>query len=120
MSFFFSCIAALLGAQVILTDLPDRLKLLRKNVETNLYGHVKGSATVQELSWGDDPEPDITDPLPDYGKIFPYQPWECRIANDSVLVSFSVLYIGNLELANTCKTLQYYYDKADMDTILGG
>ncbi|KAL0456341.1 UNVERIFIED_CONTAM: protein N-lysine methyltransferase METTL21A [Sesamum latifolium] len=30
------CIAALLGARVILTDLPDRLKLLKKNVETNL------------------------------------------------------------------------------------
>ncbi|KAG8369479.1 hypothetical protein BUALT_Bualt14G0018000 [Buddleja alternifolia] len=60
------CIAALLGAQVILTDLPDRLKLLKKNVETNLYGDVRGSAKVNELTWGDDLDPDFTDPLPDY------------------------------------------------------
>ncbi|KAJ8538546.1 hypothetical protein K7X08_027767 [Anisodus acutangulus] len=47
------CIAALLGAQVILTDLPDRLRLLKKNVEANLYGDLRGSATVNELtcSW---------------------------------------------------------------------
>ncbi|KAJ4823956.1 hypothetical protein Tsubulata_016437 [Turnera subulata] len=39
------CIAALLGAQVVLTDLPDRLRLLRKNVEANLgHGDVRGSA----------------------------------------------------------------------------
>ncbi|XP_075086860.1 uncharacterized protein LOC107808401 isoform X2 [Nicotiana tabacum] len=48
------CIAALLGAQVILTDLPDRLRLLKKNVEANLYGDVRGSATVTELTWGDE------------------------------------------------------------------
>ncbi|KAL7145514.1 hypothetical protein ABFS83_07G089400 [Erythranthe nasuta] len=60
------CIAALLGAQVILTDLPDRLKLLRKNVESNLYGHVRGSATVSELTWGDGLHTDFTDPLPDF------------------------------------------------------
>ncbi|KAL0377131.1 UNVERIFIED_CONTAM: Protein-lysine methyltransferase C42C1.13 [Sesamum calycinum] len=56
----------LLGAQVILTDLPDRLKLLKKNVETNLYGDVRGSATVNELTWGDDLDTDITDPSPDF------------------------------------------------------
>ncbi|KAK4349309.1 hypothetical protein RND71_032064 [Anisodus tanguticus] len=44
------CIAALLGAQVILTDLPDRLRLLKKNVEANLYGDLRGSATVNELT----------------------------------------------------------------------
>ncbi|XP_011091630.1 protein N-lysine methyltransferase METTL21A [Sesamum indicum] len=60
------CIAALLGAQVILTDLPDRLKLLKKNVETNLYGDVRGSATVNELTWGDDLDTDFTDPSPDF------------------------------------------------------
>ncbi|XP_051133137.1 uncharacterized protein LOC127252845 [Andrographis paniculata] len=59
------CIAALLGAQVTLTDLPDRLKLLKKNVETNLYGHIRGSATVKELTWGDDLDSNFTDPLPD-------------------------------------------------------
>ena len=63
-----SCIAALLGAQVFLTDLPDRLRLLKKNVETNLkQGDLRGSATVHELTWGDDPEPELIEPLPDYG-----------------------------------------------------
>lgn len=60
------CIAALLGARVILTDLPDRLRLLKKNVETNLYGDVRGSATVNELTWGDGLDKDFTDPLPDF------------------------------------------------------
>lgn len=63
------CIAALLGAQVILTDLPDRLRLLRKNVETNVITGgrgAQGSASVRELTWGDDPDPDLIDPPPDY------------------------------------------------------
>lgn len=60
------CIAALLGAQVILTDLPDRLRLLRKNIETNLYGELRGSATVNELTWGYNLDPDLRDPSPDY------------------------------------------------------
>lgn len=59
------CIAALLGAEVILTDLPDRLRLLKKNVEANLYGDVRGSATVDELTWGDDLDPQFTHPMPD-------------------------------------------------------
>ncbi|XP_047977354.1 protein N-lysine methyltransferase METTL21A [Salvia hispanica] len=60
------CIAALLGAHAILTDLPDRLKLLKKNVETNLYGDIRGSARVEELTWGDDLDKDFTDPSPDF------------------------------------------------------
>lgn len=60
------CIAAFLGAHVILTDLPDRLKLLKKNVEANLYGNVRGSAVVDELTWGTDLDPDFCNPLPDY------------------------------------------------------
>ena len=65
---FPSCIAALLGAQVFLTDLPDRMKLLKKNVETNLKQvDLRGSATVNELTWGDDPDPGLIQPLPDYG-----------------------------------------------------
>lgn len=63
------CIAALLGAQVILTDLPDRLRLLRKNVETNVNTGgrgAQGTASVRELIWGDDPDPDLIDPPPDY------------------------------------------------------
>ncbi|KAA3461813.1 protein N-lysine methyltransferase METTL21A-like isoform X2 [Gossypium australe] len=61
------CIAALLGAQVILTDLPDRLRLLKKNVESNLRHGVRGSAAVKELTWGDDPDNDLIEPPPDYG-----------------------------------------------------
>ncbi|KAL8134941.1 hypothetical protein AgCh_009814 [Apium graveolens] len=60
------CIAALLGAHVLLTDLPDRLKLLKKNVQENLYGNVRGSATVIELTWGDHPHPTLINPSPDY------------------------------------------------------
>eukprot|EP00257_Ricinus_communis_P005428 XP_002519593.2 protein N-lysine methyltransferase METTL21A [Ricinus communis] len=61
------CIAAFLGAQVTLTDLPDRLRLLRKNIEANLtHGNVRGSAVVKELIWGDEPESDLIELLPDY------------------------------------------------------
>ncbi|EOX92732.1 S-adenosyl-L-methionine-dependent methyltransferases superfamily protein [Theobroma cacao] len=63
------CIAALLGAQVVLTDLPDRLRLLKKNVETNLRHGVRGSAAVKELTWGDDPDHDLIEPPPDYEGI---------------------------------------------------
>nr|DAD35913.1 TPA_asm: hypothetical protein HUJ06_006553 [Nelumbo nucifera] len=63
-----SCIAAMLGGQVTLTDLPDRLRLLRKNVEANVIDRdVRGSATVSELIWGDDPDSELIEPLPDYG-----------------------------------------------------
>ncbi|KAL8153744.1 hypothetical protein V2J09_011504 [Rumex salicifolius] len=61
------CIAALLGSQVILTDLPDRLRLLKKNVDTNLgTSDMRGSAIVREQIWGDDPYPEILEPIPDY------------------------------------------------------
>ncbi|XP_062077964.1 uncharacterized protein LOC133782646 [Humulus lupulus] len=61
------CIAALLGGQVILTDLPDRLRLLKKNVQVNLdHGNVRGSATVIELIWGDDPDTQVIEPSPDF------------------------------------------------------
>lgn len=62
------CIAALLGAQVILTDLPDRLKLLKKNVDANLkHENMRGTATVRELTWGYDADADLVDLPPDYG-----------------------------------------------------
>ncbi|KAL8196117.1 hypothetical protein R6Q57_025117 [Mikania cordata] len=60
------CIAALLGSQVILTDMPDRLKLIKKNIEDNLYGDVRGCATVNELIWGDCPDPELVKPVPDF------------------------------------------------------
>lgn len=60
------CIAALLGGQVVLTDLPDRLRLLRKNIEVNLrHGNMRGSAKVMEFTWGDDLDPELTEPPPD-------------------------------------------------------
>uniref|UniRef100_A0A2P2K560 Protein N-lysine methyltransferase METTL21A n=1 Tax=Rhizophora mucronata TaxID=61149 RepID=A0A2P2K560_RHIMU len=63
------CIAALLGAQVIVTDLPDRLRLLKKNMEANLrHGDEGGSASVKELIWGDEPDQDLIAPLPDFGR----------------------------------------------------
>ncbi|KAI8542613.1 hypothetical protein RHMOL_Rhmol08G0151000 [Rhododendron molle] len=66
------CIAALLGAKVTLTDLPDRLRLLRKNIETNLYGDVRGSAAVSELIWGEEPDTELIDPSPDFDAILEY------------------------------------------------
>ncbi|KAL6861697.1 hypothetical protein ACP4OV_017397 [Aristida adscensionis] len=63
------CAAALLGAHVVLTDLPDRLRLLRKNVQLNAPAddaHIPGSARVAELVWGDDPDPELLNPLPDF------------------------------------------------------
>ncbi|KAL5225869.1 hypothetical protein ABZP36_012508 [Zizania latifolia] len=59
------CVAAHLGADVLLTDLPDRLKLLRKNVELNA-GDVRGSARVAELVWGDDADPEWLQPPPEF------------------------------------------------------
>lgn len=79
--FLFRCIAALLGAHVLLTDLPDRLKLLKKNVEENLYGNVRGSATVIQLTWGDHPDPKLINPYPDYGNY----PFNVYIINFGVV-----------------------------------
>ncbi|RDY03234.1 Protein-lysine methyltransferase METTL21D [Mucuna pruriens] len=61
------CIAALLGGEVVLTDLPDRLRLLRKNIETNMkHVSLRGSVTATELTWGEDPDAELVDPAPDY------------------------------------------------------
>ncbi|CAA7403405.1 unnamed protein product [Spirodela intermedia] len=61
------CAAALLGARVVLTDLPDRLKLLKKNVEVNVKErNARGSAEVCELTWGDDLDAELTEPPPDF------------------------------------------------------
>ncbi|KAM3196969.1 hypothetical protein ACQJBY_072573 [Aegilops geniculata] len=55
-----SAVAALLGARVVATDLPDRVRLLRKNLEENVCNGVVGggSAKVAELVWGDEYELD--------------------------------------------------------------
>ncbi|KAG5108477.1 hypothetical protein JHK84_045384 [Glycine max] len=61
------CIATLLGSEVIVTDLPDRLRLLRKNIETNMkHVSLRGSVTATELTWGEDPDPELIDPKPDF------------------------------------------------------
>ncbi|XP_059065121.1 uncharacterized protein LOC131067122 isoform X3 [Cryptomeria japonica] len=61
------CIAALLGGNAILTDMPDRLRLLAKNVEENVRElDARGSASVRELTWGEDLDSDLLNPLPDY------------------------------------------------------
>ncbi|EPS59615.1 hypothetical protein M569_15191, partial [Genlisea aurea] len=58
--------AAYLGGEVILTDQHSMLRLLRKNVESNLDGNIRGSATVAELTWGDYFDQHFTDPPPDF------------------------------------------------------
>ncbi|KAG0460798.1 hypothetical protein HPP92_021095 [Vanilla planifolia] len=62
------CVAALLGASVILTDLPDRLKLLKKNVDANVGIPVttRGYVKVLELTWGDELDPHFINPFPDF------------------------------------------------------
>jgi len=61
------CVAALLGANVILTDMNDRLRLLQKNVDENVCALSKiGSAQVLELNWGDTLDDEFIDPLPDF------------------------------------------------------
>lgn len=56
-----------MGGEVILTDLPDRMRLLRKNIETNMkHVSLRGSITATELTWGEDPDPELIDPTPDY------------------------------------------------------
>ncbi|KAG0578646.1 hypothetical protein KC19_4G039000 [Ceratodon purpureus] len=61
------CVAALLGANVTMTDMEDRLRLLQKNVDENSYSLSKaGRASVRELTWGDKPEREIVNPLPDF------------------------------------------------------
>lgn len=62
------CVAALLGANVILTDLHDRLKLLKKNVDANVgvLGNARGSARVLELTWGDYLDTEFFETLPDF------------------------------------------------------
>jgi hypothetical protein len=77
------CVAALLGSHVVLTDLPDRLKLLRKNVHLNV-DDVAGSARVTDLVWGDDPDPELLQqPLPDFGTDFPS--WILQYSNTVLL-----------------------------------
>ncbi|GAQ90561.1 hypothetical protein KFL_006560050 [Klebsormidium nitens] len=61
-------VAFLGAARVILTDMPDRLRLLRQNVEDN-YVAPKGSPAsleVVELLWSTEPTAALLDPRPDW------------------------------------------------------
>ncbi|MQM09481.1 hypothetical protein Taro_042356 [Colocasia esculenta] len=61
------CVAALLGDQVMLTDLPDKLRLLKKNVEVNVKGrNARGSAEICELTWGDERDSELIEPPPEF------------------------------------------------------
>lgn len=60
---------------MVLTDLSDRLKLLKKNVDANFEnGPAKGSARVSELTWGDEIDSELIEPShPDFGTHFFHQ-----------------------------------------------
>lgn len=73
--------------------MPDRLRLLKKNVETNLHGDVRGSATVTELVWGDNPDPLLTKPLPDYGNRFSY--YLFLKPEKQFIFGFGIIFCGN-------------------------
>ncbi|XP_054579448.1 protein N-lysine methyltransferase METTL21A isoform X1 [Eptesicus fuscus] len=47
-------VAALLGAQVTITDRKVALEFLKSNVEANLPLHIQPKAVVKELTWGQD------------------------------------------------------------------
>lgn len=81
-------VAALLGARVVATDLPDRLRLLRKNLEENL-GPGDGDARVAELVWGedDDPDPEMMHPELLLGSDVVYS----EEAVDDLLATLSIL-----------------------------
>eukprot|EP00850_Spirogloea_muscicola_P010864 SM000065S20213 [mRNA] locus=s65:351795:354263:- [translate_table: standard] len=61
------CVAALLGARVVLTDVFGQLALLEKNLRENIPELVaSGYATARELVWGDEIDADLVSPAPDY------------------------------------------------------
>ncbi|KAI7996921.1 Exocyst complex component SEC5A [Camellia lanceoleosa] len=63
------CIVALLGADVILTNLPYRLRLLRKNVGTNLYGNIRRFVVASQVIWGEKPIVELIRSLPNYVRM---------------------------------------------------
>lgn len=64
---FVGCVATLLGAEVILTDLPDRLRLLQKNVAENTGQYsTQVLASVQELTWGEELDESLITPFPEF------------------------------------------------------
>lgn len=117
------CIAALMGAQVILTDLPDRLRLLKKNIENNLrHGDLRGSAVVTELTWGDVPDQDLIQPLPDYvlGSDVIYSEGAVGDLLDTLLQlcgTQTTIFLAG-ELRND-SVLEYFLEAAMKDFVIG-
>ncbi|KAK4749046.1 hypothetical protein SAY87_026495 [Trapa incisa] len=116
------CIAALLGANTILTDLPDRIRLLKKNAETNIRCGVRGSATVRELTWGYDPDVELIEPLPDYvlGSDVIYNEEAVMDLLDTLMqlcgTQTTIILAG--ELRNDA-ILEYFLEAAMKDFIIG-
>ncbi|XP_065848157.1 uncharacterized protein [Euphorbia lathyris] len=117
------CIAALLGAQVTLTDMPDRLRLLKKNIESNLrHGNVRGSAVVEELVWGDEPDQDLVEPFPDYvvGSDVIYSEGAVKDLLDTLMhlsgTQTTIFLAG--ELRNDA-VLEYFLEAAMEDFVIG-
>lgn len=82
------CVAALLGANVILTDVDDRLRLLQKNVDENLHSLQNiGTAIVRAQIWGDLLDRECLDPLPDFGLASSSCPHLCE-AKSALLLPF--------------------------------
>ncbi|GMN46150.1 hypothetical protein TIFTF001_015327 [Ficus carica] len=115
------CIAALLGGHVILTDLPDRLRLLKKNIEVNLgHGNIRGSATVTELTWGDDPDLQLIEPLPDFGSDVVYS--EGAVADLLATLKQLCGYETTIFLAGELRNdaiLEYFLEAAMKDFLVG-
>ncbi|KAL9432521.1 hypothetical protein AB3S75_027538 [Citrus x aurantiifolia] len=117
------CIAALMGAQVILTDLPDRLRLLKKNIENNLrHGDLRGSAVVTELTWGYDPDQELIQPLPDYvlGSDVIYSEGAVGDLLDTLLQlcgTQTTIFLAG-ELRND-SVLEYFLEAAMKDFVIG-
>ncbi|KAM7254919.1 hypothetical protein ACFE04_020160 [Oxalis oulophora] len=115
------CVAALLGAQVFLTDMPDRLRLLNKNVETNLgQGDVRGTAIVKELVWGDYIDKELIQPLPDYGSDVIYSEGAVGDLLDTLLQlcgSQTTIFLAG-ELRNDT-VLEYFLEAAMNDFVVG-
>ncbi|GFS40547.1 S-adenosyl-L-methionine-dependent methyltransferases superfamily protein [Actinidia rufa] len=112
------CIAALLGAEVILTDLPDRLRLLKKNIETNLDGDFRGSAAVNELIWGEELDTKLIEPLPDYDVIYSEGAVMDLLATLRELCGTQTTVILAGELRND-SVLEYFLESASKEFIVG-
>ncbi|MCO5563257.1 hypothetical protein L7F22_016894 [Adiantum nelumboides] len=68
---FVGCVAALLGAEVTLTDLPGRMRQLQKNViENTMHVGSQLSARVEELTWGEELDKKLTSPPPDFNVVY--------------------------------------------------